>query len=768
MGKRVLAASACVTATLVLLLGGCLGSETSSCGDVLCPPETVCAKDFGSCFAADAVSGCKGQDNGSTCATSSFEDGVCDRGVCFASSCGDGVINGNEVCDDGAREGGDGCSADCMSDESCGNGITDDVVGEECDCGDGSGAITAGCIGANSETAGATCRTSCVAHCGDSELNSSEQCEPDVLIAETCVDLGFDLGAIACGQLCQLDFQSCSRTGWQPVYDLDNSLGTSDLIVVSANLAYAGDGRRVLKFDGTSWTTNFTSEDPVQHVWATAENDVWVSTIACGNNGSGVFQCRLRVFQDEGSGWVMRRTTTNETEGALWGTGPDDLYLAGSVDVLHWNGTDWTNEVSTTIPNIFHAISGNGTGDVWVVGRNGISYRKRDGSWDKTTGPNHSGTYKSIWAQGDDVWLGGVSRTFHWDGNTWARTLLPAASGQVSSLWAGDSGLFASTYAAVYQFAEENWLELDSPCAGRISGVSEPWMGCAGAVSIYQGHGWGRLPDQEASRFSAQARNDIWAIDLLANQEAEDLYHFDGEAWTQVSITAGNPERVMATSNTLYLAGRNQWIAALKDGVETTIRSGAAAQPSALWANNAGLVVVPEREPATVQSNADYRIAWKDGDAAWQERSFDRNIFWADAHGKERTVVVIGNEEGAGVITRFTGSDWQIVKEVQNQLQGVWVQDQDNAVVVGTGGFVLFYLDGVWSEQVLPEAKNLIAVSGTSMSDLFAITEFNEIWHFDGVAWSEFRGLDTQRFDVQVTPDSILYLTESGVDAWIR
>ncbi|PKN26136.1 MAG: hypothetical protein CVU65_06635 [Deltaproteobacteria bacterium HGW-Deltaproteobacteria-22] len=45
--------------------------------------------------------------------------------------CGDGNINVGEVCDDGNNVGGDGCSANCLSTEVCGNAITD--PGEECD-----------------------------------------------------------------------------------------------------------------------------------------------------------------------------------------------------------------------------------------------------------------------------------------------------------------------------------------------------------------------------------------------------------------------------------------------------------------------------------------------------------------------------------------------------------------------------------------------------------------------------------------------------------
>ena len=61
---------------------------------------------------------------------------VCDAD-CTLAVCGDGTLNGlaGEVCDDGGTSDGDGCSADCQSDETCGNGVTDLTVGEECDSG---------------------------------------------------------------------------------------------------------------------------------------------------------------------------------------------------------------------------------------------------------------------------------------------------------------------------------------------------------------------------------------------------------------------------------------------------------------------------------------------------------------------------------------------------------------------------------------------------------------------------------------------------------
>src|SRR5262245_60344618 len=62
-------------------------------------------------------------------------DGVCTSGVCDLIICGDGRVVGPEQCDDGNQKANDGCSADCLSNETCGNGVVDGVKGEQCDDG---------------------------------------------------------------------------------------------------------------------------------------------------------------------------------------------------------------------------------------------------------------------------------------------------------------------------------------------------------------------------------------------------------------------------------------------------------------------------------------------------------------------------------------------------------------------------------------------------------------------------------------------------------
>src|SRR6266702_354185 len=69
--------------------------------------------------------------NGMYCPANMFCAAV--QQVCLTSTCGNGVVDPGEECDDGNIIGGDGCSADCKSTEVCGNGIRD--VGEACDDG---------------------------------------------------------------------------------------------------------------------------------------------------------------------------------------------------------------------------------------------------------------------------------------------------------------------------------------------------------------------------------------------------------------------------------------------------------------------------------------------------------------------------------------------------------------------------------------------------------------------------------------------------------
>ncbi|MFT3698509.1 MAG: hypothetical protein QM831_35520 [Kofleriaceae bacterium] len=122
----------------LLVLVGCVSSESYVCGDRVCPAGQVCAPiphamnsptpDL--CVEPDAIKSCAGAADGAAC-----DGGICHDGVCLPSACGNGYVDPGEQCDDGNQISNDGCSADCTSNETCGNGVRDGVKNEECDDG---------------------------------------------------------------------------------------------------------------------------------------------------------------------------------------------------------------------------------------------------------------------------------------------------------------------------------------------------------------------------------------------------------------------------------------------------------------------------------------------------------------------------------------------------------------------------------------------------------------------------------------------------------
>lgn len=151
------------------LVTGCLQPQSSRCGELYCPEGSVCSPAHDRCVSPAALSACSGASDGDPCTMAGAPGGQCRAGVCTPVVCGDGIVAGDEVCDDGNTISGDGCSADCRSDESCGNGIVDSAAGEDCDNGPG-----------NADVPNAACRSNCKRQrCGDGIVDdkAAEDCD---------------------------------------------------------------------------------------------------------------------------------------------------------------------------------------------------------------------------------------------------------------------------------------------------------------------------------------------------------------------------------------------------------------------------------------------------------------------------------------------------------------------------------------------------------------------------------------------------------------
>ncbi len=106
-------------------------------------------------------------DPGEECDDGNVDDTDGCRQDCTLQLCGDGILDGGEECDDGNLIGGDGCQPDCLL-PVCGDGITD--AGEECDDGN--------------MTAGDGCQPGCLLPvCGDGVTDPGEECDDGNLIS---------------------------------------------------------------------------------------------------------------------------------------------------------------------------------------------------------------------------------------------------------------------------------------------------------------------------------------------------------------------------------------------------------------------------------------------------------------------------------------------------------------------------------------------------------------------------------------------------------
>lgn len=119
------------------------------------------------------------------------------------STCGNGLVEASEVCDDGNLVNGDGCDANCTP-TGCGNGIV--TAPETCDDGNTSGGD--GCS--------ATCK---IEGCGDGIVSGSEQCDDGNLLNGDC-----------CSSSCQLEpaGSACTSDGNPCTDDVCNASGTCE------------------------------------------------------------------------------------------------------------------------------------------------------------------------------------------------------------------------------------------------------------------------------------------------------------------------------------------------------------------------------------------------------------------------------------------------------------------------------------------------------------------------------------------------------------
>jgi cysteine-rich repeat protein len=566
--------SGLIAIMLTVLCWGCVDSTSFTCGEILCPASSVCVEN--ECVPRSARDACDGQLDLATCNIEG-RTGICVHSACQLIACGDGIINGNEICDDSNTEDGDGCSANCRSNESCGNGVID--FREGCDdgndddqdgchndcrlarCGDG---VVDSLIGercdegaANANTPSATCRMDCqLPRCGDDVKNGTEIC---------------DDGNLASGDGCSGDCLSNETCGNQYVDFVKNEQcddgngSNTDSCHVNCRVPICGDSILDLQNGEVCDAGDQNSQLPD----APCRNNCQL--IRCGDgikDGAEVCDdgnvvsgdsCAANCLSNETCGnRIVDAAAGEDCDSGLFGLSGDGCSSTCKTEIA-----TWTNKASPppsaryghsmafdSVRNqlvMFGGISRSTLADTWIW--NGVWQLQSP-----LTAPSARRRAAMAFdaARGEVVLFGGqdaatdqlLSDTWTWNGSTWAiKPTATAPSPRVGADMAFDpisnklvlfGGFGSGGSAETWQWDGTTWLEMHpftSPPGRGYAGLAYDPL--RSAVVVFGGYG-------------------------TSNNYLADTWQYSNGTWSPV-VTAGAPPAV-AWHRLVFDAERGQLV----------------------------------------------------------------------------------------------------------------------------------------------------------------------------------------------------------------
>ena len=292
---------------------------------------------------------------------------------------------------------------------------------------------------------------------------------------------------------------------------------------VDLSAVAVGDGGRVYRFDGFTWTR----QAKVEELLGTPAFAAVTGSTATGGRVWAIAGTGALVYQDANGAWIS--PTVPRTVRSIWGltTGSTSRWAVGSGCLaLRYTGSEW---VSATVDSpqcgasvALNAVWGDSSGSALIAVGDAGTYLIWTGTgWIDGVPPNTANNY-DIWGTGPDaILLVQAASTWLWNGALWQNT-------------GGGGG------RAGWGTASNNFYVVD---------------GSTGQVQHFDGSEWTSRPVA-----SGVALADIWgsaADDVWAVGDHGGVFRFDGADWTDMSI----PEDTLGAGNGAALT--SVWTSAL-------------------------------------------------------------------------------------------------------------------------------------------------------------------------------------------------------------
>ncbi len=475
----------------------------------------------------------------------------------------------------------------------------------------------------------------------------------------------------------------------------------------------AGASRRVLHYDGDRWS--------VMDMGMTFLNDVWAlpdgRAYAVGRYGV--------VWRYDGLTWSeLRPLGSGETLHGVWAAADDDVYAVGEgATILHYNGEQWVTmetDLEADYPPKLGAVWGNGPDDVWVGGRR-VLLRLDGGTWrvvdkDFNMDPDGVTDIRSLWGpRPDKVFAAGYSCD-------------PSGEGEGPNV--------CETMISVYEDGKKTVLYRDAKIQDgeQWTGVADIWgfgdddlvaVGCTrrnegehrALVMRYEGDEWRPIegPDDRAlTSVWGRAPGDLHvSAHALSYDNDSSVVHFDGADWT--AKKEGISDHLMqlhgASNDVVFAVGRYgtilqyddlQWSERIEGAVCDEIRD--------LWGD-------PDRLFAVCREGA---VLQYDG-AGWT-RLFEDTSLWLEAvwGSDSSNLFAVGQ---SGNIVRFDGVQWTTMSgPVDGFISDVWgTGPNDVFAVVGAPNAILHWNGLSWEEKSTGFKTSLEGIAGTGPDNIFVV-----------------------------------------------
>ncbi|MEZ4655767.1 MAG: hypothetical protein R3E12_19820 [Candidatus Eisenbacteria bacterium] len=419
--------------------------------------------------------------------------------------------------------------------------------------------------------------------------------------------------------------------------------------------------------------------------------DIW------GSQEAGVFAVGTHgaCVHYDGTSWSAIETGSDATLLTVWGFGTDHVLAAGEPRVLlRYDGTSWSEDRVEALRDWVVALGGTAPDDVHAVGIRGLAA--------------------------------------HFDGSTWTR-LSPGTNENLRDVWAftGTEVYACGSAGTLLRYDADAWFGLDPPggyefALNGIWGRSPRDLYVAGesAVLHFDGDVWDSRPLGARPRNTASIFGDAEGTIRVAHGSS--IYRLDGSDWVP-ELTARpvnlfdvwtiSPDHSIAVGDRLVMTGLSQfWYVSHEDPT---------ASWKAVWASGPRDIFVV---------GDDGRILHYDG-SIWAEMSSgttqDLMGIWGFGPAE---VFAVGT---VGTILRYDGAVWSLLPPVGvpgQHCTGVWGAGSDD-LFVSTHRGVYRRNHEVWT-QMEGSGSGLEDIHGLSASDVTAVCDAGQIYHFDGTSWS--------------------------------